>query len=65
MEPMTIEKLLVEFTLTLLQIHCEAELMTAVTLATRAANLLAQAEDVALFQGQSAISGPNPPPLFA
>jgi uncharacterized linocin/CFP29 family protein len=60
-------ELLVEFTLTLQQLHCEAELMTAVTLATRAANLLAQAEDVVIFQGQSAIDGKGGPqhPLFA
>jgi uncharacterized linocin/CFP29 family protein len=58
-------ELLVEFTLTLQQVDREAELTTAVTLATRAANLLAQAEDVVIFQGQSAISGPNPHPLFA
>jgi len=32
---------------------------TAVTLATRAANILAQAEDLVIFQGQNAISAPN------
>jgi uncharacterized linocin/CFP29 family protein len=60
-------ELLVEFTLTLQQVDREPELMTAVTLATRAANLLSQAEDVVLFQGQSAIDGNGGPqhPLFA
>ena len=60
-------ELLVEFTLTLQQVEREAELMTAVTLATRAANLLSQAEDVVLFQGQSAIDGNGGQrhPLFA
>lgn len=59
-------ELLVEFTLTLQQVEREAELMTAVTLATRAANLLAQAEDVVIFQGQDAIDpGPAQHPLFA
>ena len=60
-------ELQVEFTLTSQQVECEAELMTAVTLATHAANLLAQAEDVVLFQGQSAIDGKGGPqhPLFA
>lgn len=59
-------ELLVEFTLTLQQVEREAELMTAMTLATRAANLLAQAEDVVIFQGQSAIDGNGGPqhPLF-
>jgi uncharacterized linocin/CFP29 family protein len=58
-------ELQVEFTLTPQQVHREGELMTAVTLATRSANLLAQAEDVIIFQGQDAITGPNPHPLFA
>jgi uncharacterized linocin/CFP29 family protein len=50
-------ELLVEFTLTLQQVERESELMTGVTLATRAANLLSQAEDLVLFQGQAAIDG--------
>ena len=59
-------ELLVEFTLTPQQVEREGELMTAVKLATRAANLLAQAEDVVLFQGQAAIDGTGGPqhPLF-
>jgi hypothetical protein len=58
-------ELLAEFTLTLQQVEREQELMTAVTLATRAANLLSQAEDVVLFQGQEAISkGTKQHPLF-
>jgi uncharacterized linocin/CFP29 family protein len=61
-------ELLVEFTLTLQQVHREEELKTAITLAMRAANLLAQAEDVVLFQGQPAIDGSQggpQHPLFA
>jgi uncharacterized linocin/CFP29 family protein len=57
-------ELFVEFTLTPQQVEREQELMTAVTLATRAANLLSQAEDIVLFQGQSAINGENTHPLF-
>lgn len=59
-------ELLVEFTLTPQQVEREEELMTAVTLATRAANLLSQAEDIVIFQGQSAIDGSGGPqhPLF-
>lgn len=57
-------ELLTEFTLTPQQVEREEELMTAVTLATRAANLLKQAEDIVIFQGQEAIDGPNPHPLF-
>jgi uncharacterized linocin/CFP29 family protein len=52
---MPLIELWVEFTLTPQQVDREEELMTAVTLATRAANLVSQAEDVALFQGQAAI----------
>lgn len=60
-------ELLVEFILTPQQVEREEELMTAVTLATRAANLLKQAEDIVIFQGQSAITGEGGPqhPLFA
>lgn len=53
----------VEFELTPQQVDQETgDIMelghsTAVTLATRAANLLAQAEDLIIFQGQNAISG--------
>jgi uncharacterized linocin/CFP29 family protein len=43
----------VEFALTKQQVEREGELRTAVTLATRAANLLAQGEDLLLFQGQA------------
>ena len=61
-----IVELQVEFTLTPQQVEREEELMTAVTLATRATNLLSQAEDVVIFQGQSAIDGKDGPqhPLF-
>lgn len=43
-----------EFRLTSTQIQSEEKDMTAVTLATRAANLLAQAEDLLIFQGKKA-----------
>jgi uncharacterized linocin/CFP29 family protein len=48
-----IVEIVAEFKLTLQQVGREQELMTAVTLATRAANLLAQAEDLLIFQGQA------------
>jgi uncharacterized linocin/CFP29 family protein len=43
----------VEFALTKQQVEGEAELCTAVTLATRAANIVAQGEDLLLFQGDA------------
>lgn len=46
----------VEFTLTRQQVHREAELGTGRALAVRAANLLAQAEDAVVFQGESAFT---------
>jgi uncharacterized linocin/CFP29 family protein len=49
-------EILADFKLTAQQVDREEELMTAVTLATRAANLLAQAEDVLIFQGQEAVT---------
>ena len=48
----------VQFGLTRQQIANEAQLATAVTLATRSANLLAQAEDMLLFQGDGAFGDP-------
>ncbi len=58
-------ELVVEFVLTQQQMEAEEELGTAVTLATRAANLLCQASDVVIFQGQKAIDkGPDQHPLF-
>ncbi|WNZ27792.1 hypothetical protein HJG54_33725 [Leptolyngbya sp. NK1-12] len=58
-------ELVAEFCLTRQQVECEDDLMTAVTLATRAANLLSQAEDIVLFQGRSAIEpGENQHPIF-
>ena len=44
----------VQFQLTPQQVHDEEKLMTAVTLATRAANQLAQGEDLLIFQGEAA-----------
>lgn len=60
-------ELIAEFTLTPQQIEREEWLGTAVTLATRAANQLSQAEDVIIFQGQSAIDGQggSQHPLFS
>lgn len=64
-------ELVVEFKLTVQQVEREAELGTAVTLATRAANLISQGEDIAIFQGNSAVgTSPGnslvaPHPLFA
>jgi uncharacterized linocin/CFP29 family protein len=58
-------EILVDFKLTAQQVDREEELMTAVTLATRAANLIAQAEDILIFQGQAAVEGQQPHPLFA
>lgn len=47
-------ELSVEFSLTPQQVEREAELATAVTLASRASNLIAQAEDLLVFQGDPA-----------
>jgi hypothetical protein len=41
----------VEFALTEVQVDAEPSLGTALTLATRASNLIAQAEDLLVFQG--------------
>jgi len=49
---------LVEFALTKQQYGREDGLMTAITLATRAANLLSQAEDLLLFQGDLGLQDP-------
>ena len=59
-------ELQVEYIMRQQHIEREEELMTAVTLATRAANWLSQAEDLVIFQGQSAIDGSDGPqhPLF-
>jgi uncharacterized linocin/CFP29 family protein len=51
-------ELSVEFGLTPQQVDTEAALSTAETLATRAANLLAQAEDLLIFQGDKATASP-------
>ena len=58
-------ELVVEFRLTVQQVEREAELGTAITLATRSANLISQGEDIAISQGQLAIApGENQHPLF-
>jgi uncharacterized linocin/CFP29 family protein len=50
-----LNEIFVEFTLTQEQVDKEEEWMTAVTLATRGANLLSQAEDLLIFQGENAM----------
>ena len=53
-------EIVVDFKLTKQQVEREQDWMTAVTLATRAANLLSQAEDLLIFQGQvAAVGKPN------
>ncbi len=54
----------VEFTLTAQQVKHEMDLMTAHTLATRAANFLSQAQDLLLFQGDAARDKKSGSPLF-
>ena len=54
----------VQFRLTYQQIM-EPDLSSVLTLATRATNLLSQGVDIAIHQGQSAITGPAAQPLFA
>jgi uncharacterized linocin/CFP29 family protein len=56
-------ELWVPFRLTKEQVDEEEHLATAVTLATRATNMLAQGEDLIIFQGQQVIA-PAPRPLF-
>jgi len=46
----------VQFALTQQQVESEIRLGTALSLATRAANMLSQAEDLLLFQGKSGLS---------
>ena len=48
----------IEFGLTRQQVGNEAQLATAITLSTRSANLLSQAEDMTLFQGDQAFDNP-------
>jgi uncharacterized linocin/CFP29 family protein len=65
-EPLTVDEsavtqmleIWVEFALTKPQVEREEELATAVTLATRATNLLAQAQDLLIFQGANALTQP-------
>ena len=55
-------EIVADFKLTAQQVDREEELMTAVTLAGRAANLISQGADVLIFQGQEAV---EQHPLFA
>jgi hypothetical protein len=48
----------VEFALTGQQVSMEADLQTGLNLALRATNLLSQAEDILIFQGQSGTENP-------
>jgi uncharacterized linocin/CFP29 family protein len=57
----SIFEILSGFSLTQQQVGTERDVSTAVTLATRATNLLAQAEDILIFQGSS---GLRANPLF-
>jgi uncharacterized linocin/CFP29 family protein len=57
-EHIALVEIWVEFALITEQVTAEAALATAVTLATRATNLLAQAEDLLIFQGEEAMSHP-------
>jgi uncharacterized linocin/CFP29 family protein len=56
-EVVPLVELSIEFRLTETQVEGEADLRTAVTLATRAASIIAQAEDLLIFQGDSASGG--------
>src|SRR3954454_6934527 len=56
-----IVELAVKFTFTDEQVRDEMQRKTAITLATRAANLLCQAEDILIFQGET---GLKEHPLF-
>jgi uncharacterized linocin/CFP29 family protein len=53
-----IVELWVDFTMTPAQVQAEAELSAAMTLATRGANLLAQAEDSLIFRGDAGRESP-------
>jgi uncharacterized linocin/CFP29 family protein len=53
-EVLPLVELSVEFALTEVQVDAEPSLGTALTLATRASNLIAQAEDLLVFQGADA-----------
>jgi uncharacterized linocin/CFP29 family protein len=53
-----IVELSVDFTLTPTQVAGEATLLTAATLTTRATNLLVQAEDALVFQGDAGVDAP-------
>ncbi len=57
-------ELWVEFALTTQQVEREMELMTACTLAKRATNILTQATDLVIFQGNTAVDPVNGDPLF-
>ena len=54
------------FSMTKQQVSRESEVKTAITLATRATNILIQGEDVLMFRGDDALeTGENAHPLFA
>jgi hypothetical protein len=62
----SIFEILTSFSMTKQQAGKEVDVTTAITLATRATNILIQGEDILMFQGDSALeTGANPNPLFA
>lgn len=61
----SIFEILTGFSMTKQQVSKEGDVTTAITLATRATNILIQGEDILMFQGDSALeTGTNPNPLF-
>lgn len=62
----SIFEILTGFSMTKQQVAKDGDPTTAITLATRATNILMQGEDILLFQGDDALeTGGHPNPLFA
>jgi hypothetical protein len=62
----SIFEILTGFSMTKQQVSKESEVKTAITLATRATNILMQGEDILMFRGDDALeTGGEPDPLFA
>ncbi len=62
----SIFEILTSFSMTKQQVSKEGDVTTAITLATRATNILIQGEDILMFQGDDALeTGSKPDPLFA
>ena len=63
---LSIFEILTSFSMTKQQAGKEVDVTTAITLATRATNILIQGEDILMFQGDDALeNGGHPNPLFA